>query len=403
MQVKNIVLLQHVGMQDHDLVGGKNASLGEMLQNVSRLGVSIPSGFVITVAVFQEFIRLNGLEIEIRQRIASINFEDIETLRRAGLQVRTLIRNAKFPKELATEIIESYYQLSDQYQQLNTDVAVRSSATAEDLPDASFAGQQETYLNVRGEAALIDAVRNCYASLFTDRAISYRQHAGFDHFTIELSVCVQKMVRSDLGASGVAFSLDTESGFKDVVLINGSYGLGELVVQGSLCPDEFMVFKPALKKGYKAIIEKKLGVKDLKMVYGDDPDERVKTIAVDSLSQQKFCLDDASILKLARWVVLIEEYYSGLKGRWCPMDIEWAVDGLSGELFIVQARPEEGTRAAAGICFNGAQRCSPARRHSCRRQAGAGKGKVDVFAGQAAHARRRVSGRRCAGHGNDGP
>lgn len=340
MQVKNIVLLQQVGMKDHDLVGGKNASLGEMLQQLSALGIQIPSGFVITVHGFHQFIEANRLEKEITRCVEDINFNDMESLRRSGLHIRTMIRNAKFPKELATEIIDAYYALSDQCGQLNTDVAVRSSATAEDLPEASFAGQQETYLNVRGEAALIDAVRNCYASLFTDRAISYRHHTGFAYASIGLSVCVQKMVRSDLGTSGVAFSLDTESGFKNAVLINGSYGLGELLVQGSILPDEFTVFKPALQEGYSAVIEKKLGIKDRKMVYGDDPDERVKIIPVDEAAQAKFCLEEAAILKLARWVVLIEEYYSKLNGRWCPMDVEWAVDGLTGDLLIVQARPE---------------------------------------------------------------
>jgi pyruvate,water dikinase len=264
----------------------------------------------------------------------------VESLRRAGQRIRQLIRNCKFPPALSAAIIDAYHGLSAQYDQADTDVAVRSSATAEDLPDASFAGQQETYLNVRGPAALMDSVRNCFASLFTDRAISYRENFHFDHFEVGLSVCIQKMVRSDLGVSGVAFSLDTESGFKDVVVINGSYGLGEMIVQGAVSPDEFIVFKPALKGGFAAIIEKKLGVKDKLMVYGDDPDERVKIIPADKQQQQRFCLEEATILKLASWVCLIEDYYSRVKQHWCPMDVEWAVDGLSGELFIVQARPE---------------------------------------------------------------
>ena len=213
-----------------------------------------------------------------------------------------MIRNTKFPPELSKMIIEAYYRLSAEYGQETTDVAVRSSATAEDLPDASFAGQQETYLNVRGPAAIMDSVRNCFASLFTDRAISYRQNFGFDHFAIGISVCIQKMVRSDLGSSGVAFSLDTESGFKDVVVINGIYGLGELIVQGSISPDEFIVFKPALKENFIPIIEKKMGVKDQMMVYGDDPDERVKIIPMEKTAQNKFCLDDEKIMQLARWV-----------------------------------------------------------------------------------------------------
>lgn len=336
----NIVQLHEVGMKDLDLVGGKNASLGEMLQNLTKLGVNIPGGFVITVHAYQEFIQHNHLDEKIRALVKQIDYSSVESLRRAGLQIRNLIRNGRFPSALSQEIINCYFDLSKKYEQEGTDVAVRSSATAEDLPDASFAGQQETYLNVRGPAALMDSVRNCFASLFTDRAISYRESFKYDHFAVGLSVCIQKMVRSDLGASGVAFSLDTESGFKDVVVINGSYGLGEMIVQGSVSPDEFIVFKPLLKEGYHSIIEKKLGVKDQMMVYGDDPDERVKIISVDRTSQQKFCLDDDKIVQLSRWVMHIENYYSGLKNHWCPMDVEWAIDGLSNELFIVQARPE---------------------------------------------------------------
>jgi pyruvate, water dikinase len=340
MLSKNVVQLDQVGMKDIDLVGGKNASLGEMLQNLTKLGVSIPGGFVITVNAYQEFIRHNNLDEKIRVLVKQIDYKSVESLRRSGLQIRNVIRNGRFPSQLSQEIIDCYYDLSKKYDQEGTDVAVRSSATAEDLPDASFAGQQETYLNVRGPAALMDSVRNCFASLFTDRAISYRETFKYDHFDIGLSVCIQKMVRSDLGASGVAFSLDTESGFKDVILINGSYGLGEMVVQGSVSPDEFIVFKPTLKTGYASIIEKKLGIKDQMMVYGDDPDERVKIIPVDKGAQKEFCLDEEKILQLSRWVLHIEGYYSQLKGHWCPMDIEWALDGLSGDLFIVQARPE---------------------------------------------------------------
>jgi pyruvate,water dikinase len=335
-----ILDLAAVGIGDIGIAGGKNASLGEMISNLSALGIKIPGGFVVTVQAYREFIAANDLEAEIRRQIQTIDFNSVESLRRAGLQIRQKIRNSKLPSDLSRGIIEAYYQLSDRYSQPETDVAVRSSATAEDLPDASFAGQQETYLNVRGPAALMDAVRNCFASLFTDRAISYRESFHFDHFEVGLSLCVQKMVRSDLGVSGVAFSLDTESGFKDVVVINASWGLGEMIVQGSVSPDEFIVFKPALQKGFPAIIEKKLGHKDKLMVYGDDPDERVKIIPVDRQMQQKFCLPEDSILQLSRWVCLIEDYYAKLKGHWCPMDIEWAVDGLSGELFIVQARPE---------------------------------------------------------------
>ncbi|MFN5334726.1 MAG: phosphoenolpyruvate synthase [Bacteroidota bacterium] len=332
--------LDSVGLKDIELVGGKNASLGEMLQNLTSLGIQIPNGFIVTVAAYREFIRFNNLDETIRSIINQIDFDDIESLRRGGLAARQLLKNSKFPKELSEAIIQKYHELSRRYDQEVTDVAVRSSATAEDLPDASFAGQQETYLNVRGPASLMNAVRNCFASIFTDRAISYRNNFGYDHFSIGLSVCVQKMVRSDLGASGVAFSLDTESGFKDVVVINASFGLGEMVVQGSVSPDEYIVFKPTLKQGFSSIIEKKLGIKDRKMVYVDNPDERVQIIPVEKPLQARYTLKDERILQLADWVTKIEDYYSKLKGHWCPMDVEWAIDGISKELFIVQARPE---------------------------------------------------------------
>src|SRR5690606_30028292 len=228
-------------------------SLGEMIQHLDSLGIRIPGGFVITVAAYREFLRYNNLEHDLGVILDKIDYDSIESLRRGGQQVRMLLKNGEFPPLLKEAILAAYESLSGVYGQEYTDIAVRSSATAEDLPDASFAGQQESYLNVRGPVALLDAVRNCMASLFTDRAISYREGFGYDHLSIGLSICVQKMVRSDLGSSGVAFSLDTESGFKDVVVINGSYGLGELVVQGSVSPDEFIVFKPTLAQGYQAI------------------------------------------------------------------------------------------------------------------------------------------------------
>jgi pyruvate,water dikinase len=335
-----ILKLSEVGINDIAVVGGKNASLGEMIQNLTSLGVSIPNGFVVTVAAYRKFLEFNNLEAEIKEIVNKIDYEKIESLRRAGNHVRQLLENGRFPKEMSELIIEAYEKLSNDYDQQYTDVAVRSSATAEDLPDASFAGQQETFLNVRGPASLMDSIRNCIASLFTDRAISYRQRFGYDHFSVGLSICVQKMVRSDLGSSGVAFSIDTESGFKDVVVINGTFGLGELVVQGAISPDEFIVFKPALKKGYKSIIEKKLGIKDKMMVYGDKANERVKVIPTELSYQNRFCLSDENVLKLSEWIVKIEDYYSKIKGRWTPMDVEWAFDGLQKELFIVQARPE---------------------------------------------------------------
>jgi pyruvate,water dikinase len=340
MTNKYILELSEVGINDIEIVGGKNASLGEMIQNLTSMGINIPNGFVVTIAAYREFLHYNNLESIIRHIINSIDYQNIESLRRGGQQVRLLLQNGRFPKEMSEMIIKAYEKLSSDYDQEYTDVAVRSSATAEDLPDASFAGQQETFLNVRGPATLMDAVRNCIASLFTDRAISYRNRFGYDHFTIGLSICVQKMVRSDLGSSGVAFSLDTESGFKDVVVINGAFGLGEMVVQGSISPDEFIVFKPTLRNGFNAIIEKKLGVKDKMMVYGDKADERVKIIPTEISFQNRFCLPDEMVVQLSGWIVKIEDYYTKIKKRWTPMDVEWAFDGLSKELFIVQARPE---------------------------------------------------------------
>ena len=327
-------------MTDILQVGGKNASLGEMIQNLKPLGIDVPDGFAITVDAYNYFIEYNKLNDSIYEIVGKTNVDDLVDLRRNGLKVRQLIREGKFPNDMSEAILKAYKDLSLQYGLELTDVAVRSSATAEDLPDASFAGQQETFLNVRGDEALLSSVRNCIASLFTDRAISYRELFNFDHFEVGLSVGVQKMVRSDLASSGVAFSLDTESGFKDVVLINGAFGLGEMVVQGAVNPDEFLVFKPTLEKGFDAIIEKKMGVKHIKMIYGSNPGEMVKTIPVEKQNQKKFCVNDAQVILIAKWVTIIEKYYTELRGVYCPMDVEWAIDGLTKRLFIVQARPE---------------------------------------------------------------
>jgi len=329
-----------IKMSDILQVGGKNASLGEMIQNLSTLGVDVPDGFAITVVAYRYFIDYNNLSDSIHEIIGRTDVDDIIDLRKNGLQIRQLIKEGKFPNDLSEAILKAYEKLSFQYGNNLTDVAVRSSATAEDLPDASFAGQQETYLNVRGDEDLLNSVRNCIASLFTDRAISYREMFDFDHFEVGLSVGVQKMVRSDLASSGVAFSLDTESGFKDVVLINGAYGLGEMVVQGAVNPDEFLVFKPTLEKGFESIIEKKMGVKEIKMIYGTNPGEMVRTIPVEKDIQKEFCIGDEYVLKIAKWVSIIEKYYTELRGVYCPMDVEWAIDGLTQKLFIVQARPE---------------------------------------------------------------
>jgi len=329
-----------IKMTDILQVGGKNASLGEMIQNLSPLGVEVPDGFAITVDAYRYFIDYNNLSYSIHEIIGRTDVDDLIDLRKNGLQIRQLIKEGKFPNDLSEAILKAYEKLSFQYGNNLTDVAVRSSATAEDLPDASFAGQQETYLNVRGDEALLNSVRNCIASLFTDRAISYRQMFDFDHFEVGLSVGIQKMVRSDLASSGVAFSLDTESGFKDVVLINGAYGLGEMVVQGAVNPDEFLVFKPTLEKGFESIIEKKMGVKEIKMIYGTNPGEMVRTIPVEKDIQKEFCIGDTYVLQIAKWVSIIEKYYTQLRGVYCPMDVEWAIDGLTQKLFIVQARPE---------------------------------------------------------------
>lgn len=335
-----IIDLNGVSLKDIELVGGKNASLGEMIQNLKTLNIRVPNGFAITVDAYYDFIKYNNLDNKIKDLVSSINEDDLITLRRTGLEVRNLIRNGVFPDELKIQIKEKYKELSSNYGQEMTDVAVRSSATAEDLPDASFAGQQETYLNVRGSESILEAVRNCFASLFTDRAISYRNTFGYDHFSVGLSVCIQKMVRSDLAASGVAFSIDPESGFKDVVVINGSYGLGEMVVQGAVSPDEFIIFKPTLQKGYASIIEKKLGVKDKKMIYGEDHGKLTKVVSTNEEQKTNFCITDKQALEIATWVSSIERYYSFIKAEQTSMDVEWAIDGLTNELFIVQARPE---------------------------------------------------------------
>jgi len=341
MQEKKLVMwLNEVGMEDIELVGGKNASLGEMIKGLSSIGIKVPMGFVVTSQAYWYFVDYNNLREKIREILTGLDPNNIEDLSKRGLTIRELIKGGKFPEDLKEKILKAYEELSKMYGQFRVDVAVRSSATAEDLPNASFAGQQETYLNIKGDETLLSAIRNCFASLFTDRAISYREAFKFDHFAVGLAVGVQKMVRSDLASSGVSFSIDSDSGFKDVVLINASYGLGEMVVQGAVTPDEFLVFKPTLKEGYEAIIEKKLGRKTHKMVYGTTPDERTKIVAVSKEEQMKFSLTDQEVLKLARWVMAIEEYYSNKYGKWTPMDVEWAKDGELNELFIVQARPE---------------------------------------------------------------
>jgi pyruvate,water dikinase len=330
--MKFVKWFEEIGAQDVALVGGKNASLGEMIRNLGKKGVSIPPGFAITAEAYKYVVEKAGISPKIKDTLADLDTHDMENLAERGEKIRNLIANSPCPKELEEEIRICYRKMEERFGK-NADVAVRSSATAEDLPTASFAGQQTTYLNVRGEDDLLEKVMDCFASLFTNRAISYRVDKRFNHLSVYLSVGVQKMVRSDLACSGVMFSIDTDSGFRDVVYITAAYGLGENVVQGIVDPDQFYVFKPTLKEGFKPIVEKKLGTKEKKLVYeGDGTGTEQKEVK--AAEQRKFALSDDEILILARWACVIEEHY-GL-----PMDIEWAKDGITGELFIVQARPE---------------------------------------------------------------
>jgi len=317
-------------IEDVPSVGGKNASLGEMIRTLGEKGVNVPSGFAITAYAYKYMIEKAGIDTKIREILSDLNTHDVHNLAERGEKIRNLIKSTPIPPELEEAIRQEYRNMEKRYGE-NVDVAVRSSATAEDLPDASFAGQQETYLNVRGEEELLEKVRDCFASLFTNRAISYRTDKGFDHFSVYLSVGVQKMVRSDLASSGVMFSIDTESGFKDAVYITGAYGLGENVVQGTVNPDQFYVFKPTLHQGFKPILEKKLGSKEKRMIYGEHGTLQQEVSEED---KRKFVINDDELLTLARWANIIEEHYQK------PMDIEWAKDGQTGDLYIVQARPE---------------------------------------------------------------
>lgn len=333
-----ILWFNEVGITDIPVVGGKNASLGEMIQQLVPKGINVPIGFATTAYAYRYFIQSALLEEKLRELFSDLDIEDLKNLRERGKKARSLLLHTPFPKELREAIVQAYQTLCERYNP-DTDVAVRSSATAEDLPDASFAGQQETYLNVTGIESVLAACHKCFASLFTDRAISYRHTKRFDHFSIALAVGVQKMVRSDLASSGVMFSIDTETGFKDVALISAAYGLGENVVQGSVNPDDYYVFKPTLKEGFRPIIDKRLGSKELKMVY-DDGSKFTKNVIVPESERGKFALTDDEILQLGRWACLIEEHYSQVHGTYTPMDIEWAKDGITNELFVVQARPE---------------------------------------------------------------
>ena len=404
-----VLWFEDVGMSDVSLVGGKNASLGEMIQQLTPKGINVPGGFATTAYAYRYFIEQAGIESQLRQLFADLDVEDLSNLRKRshaeglsrGKQARALILNTPFPEELQTAITEAYSQLCQRYSvdsesqeqwqyNYNVDVAVRSSATAEDLPDASFAGQQETYLNVHGVQSVLEACHKCFASLFTDRAISYRTardfderptapigakshrlakqaksrlsdalrecavDAGasapsaerrkgtreFDHFDVALSVGVQKMVRSDLATSGVMFSIDTETGFKDAALITAAYGLGENVVQGAVNPDEYTVFKATLTEGHHPILDKRLGSKEIKMVYDLNGSKLTKNVPTSVAERIRYAINDEEILQLAKWSCQIESHYSQVRDAYTPMDIEWAKDGVTGELFIVQARPE---------------------------------------------------------------
>ncbi len=329
-----VVWFKDIKISDVPIVGGKNASLGEMFSKLVKKGINVPNGFAITADAYHYFLEQAGIQDRIKIILRDLNIKDIDNLYYRGHKVRELILNSDLPKNLEKEIIKAYKKLSRNYGAKLTDVAVRSSATAEDLADASFAGQQETFLNIKGEQKLLASCKECFASLFTNRAIVYRQTKKFDHFKVGLSIGVQKMVRSDLSSSGVMFSIDTETGFKNSVLINSIYGLGENIVQGKVTPDEFYVFKPTLKKGFPAILSKSMGNKNIKMVYTSNPNSPVKDIQVSESDRKKFSITDLEILNLARWAVQIEKHYKK------PMDIEWAKDGKTNRLYVVQARPE---------------------------------------------------------------
>ncbi|MBS3062180.1 MAG: phosphoenolpyruvate synthase [Candidatus Diapherotrites archaeon] len=334
-----ILWFEQLGIEDVPLVGGKNASLGEMFRLLTPKGVRIPNGFAVTSQAYRFFVEKTGLKERIRHELKGLDTHNIKQLMQKGHAIRQMILKTKLPVEIEQVITAAYHQLELQYGK-GVDTAVRSSATAEDLPDASFAGQQETFLNIRGAEDVVIATKKCFASLFTNRAISYREDKHYDHFSIALSVGVQKMVRSDLASSGVMFTIDTETGFDQIVLINGAWGLGESVVQGSVNPDQFVVFKPTLKQGYKPILTKKLGEKAIKIIYSHDSLKPIKTISTSEKERRQFVLNEAEIIQLASWGVIIEEHYAKKAGHDKPMDMEWAKDGETGQLFIVQARPE---------------------------------------------------------------
>ena len=333
-QPKYVRFFEELGIDDVPLVGGKNASLGEMYRELSGEGVKIPNGFATTSEAYRDMLEQSGAWDGLHEALDGLEPDDVAGLARSGKRAREIVYGAGLPEALADEILAGYRRLQDEYGE-DVSLAVRSSATAEDLPTASFAGQQETYLNIRGDQSLLDACRRCFASLFTDRAIHYRIDQGFDHFDLALSIGVMKMVRSDLAASGVFFSLDTESGFRDVVFIEGAYGLGENVVQGAVDPDEFYVHKPTFEAGHRAVLRRLLGDKAVKMIFVEgETKHTVRNIPTPKADREHYCISDEDVLELADYAIKIERHY----GR--PMDMEWAKDGLDGELYVVQARPE---------------------------------------------------------------
>ncbi len=346
-----IKFFNQIGIKDIAIVGGKNASLGEMFQILTPQGIPVPNGFAITAQAYRAHLTDNHLWEPLHRILDELNEDDMVDLANRGNQARTLIFNAPFSPQLEQEILQAYQQLKAEFVD-DISLAIRSSATAEDLPTASFAGQQDTYLNVNGETALLNACKRCFASLFTDRAIHYRIDHGFDHFSVSLSIGVQKMVRSDQAASGVMFSIDTETGFKDAAFITGAYGLGENVVQGAVEPDEFYVHKPTFEQGYRCILKRHLGEKKIKMVYAKDTTKSpVINIPTPIKEQEAFCLTDKEVLTLADYAIRIEKHYSKQAGYTKPMDIEWAKDGEQGKLYIVQARPETVTSQASNTIF----------------------------------------------------
>ncbi|MFM8646722.1 MAG: PEP/pyruvate-binding domain-containing protein, partial [Methylocystis sp.] len=336
---KFIRFFSEITIKDVPLVGGKNASLGEMYQSLTPQGIQVPNGFAVTAEAYRATLDQSNVWPSLREILSNLNPENVEDLARCAACARDIIYRAALPQEIAKEIREALEDLASEYGQDLT-VAVRSSATAEDLPNASFAGQHDTYLNIHGAAAVIDSIQHCFASLFTDRAIRYRIDNGFDHLKVFNSVGVMKMVRSDLASSGVIFTIDTETGFKDVVFITGAYGLGENIVQGAVDPDEFYVFKPTLRHGKKAVIKRTLGAKKIKMILSDSGRITTRNTPTTTEERETFSINANEIVFLAEQALLIEDHYSQSAGSQRPMDIEWAKDGLDGKIYIVQARPE---------------------------------------------------------------